>query len=134
MPQNIRFIKRRGGRKEKLFSNKTDKITQHCTHFLAAITPEIRDEIFSLSKNSGNQIENKRLFSCKWTLHRVNNHEAKELFEFLNPFLKLPDRKTLAQKEAYLEAMEKTESMIADLEKNICAVVTDSAGAYAAAR
>ncbi|CAB5361935.1 unnamed protein product [Rhizophagus irregularis] len=33
--------------------------------------------------------------SCDWALHWVNNPEAKELFEFLNPFLKLPDRHTL---------------------------------------
>ena len=29
-------------------------------------------------------------------MHWVNNPEARELFEFLNPFLKLPDCKTLS--------------------------------------
>lgn len=29
--------------------------------------------------------------SCGWALSWVNKPEAKELFEFLNPFLKLPD-------------------------------------------
>ncbi|CAB4398843.1 unnamed protein product [Rhizophagus irregularis] len=138
--------------------------------------------------------------SCEWALHWVNNSEAKELFEFLSPFLKLSDRKTLgktilndaiseaddameialredpvgitltfdgwmnvkskqllgvvlmtsegrpfvwkaadisSERETHLEVMEKTEAMIADLEKksiNVCAVVTDSAGAYAASR
>ena len=30
--------------------------------------------------------------SCGWALHWVNTPEAKELFEFLNPYLKLLDR------------------------------------------
>ena len=133
-------------------------------------------------------------------MHWVNNPEARELFEFLNPFLKLPDRKTLggdiltdavsdgndameialkedrvgitltfdgwtnvkteqllgvvimtsegrpyvwkaadisSERETHVEVMEKTKAMITELEGkniNVCAVVTDSAGAYAAAR
>jgi len=133
-------------------------------------------------------------------LHWVNNPEARELFEFLNPFLKLPDHKTLSgeiltnavsegdntmemalkedpvgitltfdgwtnvkseqllgvvimtsegrpyvwkatdissERETHVEVMEKTEAMITELEGkgiNVCAVVTDSAGAYAASR
>ncbi|PKY36525.1 hypothetical protein RhiirB3_459340, partial [Rhizophagus irregularis] len=31
--------------------------------------------------------------ACGWALQWVNKPEAKELFEFLNPFLKLPDRR-----------------------------------------
>ncbi|CAG8540163.1 9564_t:CDS:2, partial [Scutellospora calospora] len=31
--------------------------------------------------------------SCGWALHWVNKPEAAELFEFLNPLLKLPDRR-----------------------------------------
>jgi len=138
--------------------------------------------------------------SCGWALSWVNNPEAKELFDFLNPFLKLPDRRTLggrilkqtmaetdkameialkddpvgvtlcfdgwtnvrkeqllgtvlitsdgkpyvwkavdigAERETYVEVIAKTEAMLSELEaKNItvCAVVTDSASAYAAAR
>jgi hypothetical protein len=138
--------------------------------------------------------------ACGWALHWGNKPEAKELFEFLNPFLKLPDRQTLggeilkdavsekeeameialkedpvgvtltfdgwtnvkneqllgvvimtsegrpfvwkaddisSERETHVEVMEKTEAMIADLKLksiNVCAVVTDSAGAYAAAR
>ncbi|CAB4446996.1 unnamed protein product [Rhizophagus irregularis] len=185
------------------FPNKTDRIVQHlkkCTHFLAATTPEKRDEIFLLLKNNDKELENKRPFSCGWALHWVNNPKAKELFEFLSPFLKLPNRKTLGEtilndtiseaddameialredpvgitltfdgwtnvkseqllgvilmtsegrpfvwkvadisskRETHLEVMKKTEAMIADLEKksiNVCAVVTDSADAYAASR
>ena len=133
-------------------------------------------------------------------MHWVNNPEARELFEFLNPFLKLPDRKTLSreiltnavsegdntmeialkedpvgitltfdgwtnvkseqllgivimtsegrpyvwkatdissERETHVEVMKKTEAMITELEGkgiNVCAVVTDSAGAYAASR
>ena len=133
-------------------------------------------------------------------MHWVNNPEARELFEFLNPFLKLPDCKTLSgeiltnavsegdntmeialkedpvgiiltfdgwtnikskqllgvvimtsegrpyvwkatdissERETYVEVIEKTEAMITKLEGkgiNVCAVVTDSAGAYAASR
>ena len=42
-----------------------------------------------------------------------------------------------SERETHVEVMEKTEAMIADLKLkniNVCAVVTDSAGAYAAAR
>ena len=38
------------------------------------------------------------IVSCGWALHWVNKPEAKELFEFLNPYLKLPDRKLLGGK------------------------------------
>jgi Protein of unknown function (DUF 659) len=138
--------------------------------------------------------------SCGWALHWINKPEARELFEFLNPFLKLPDRQTLggeilkdavsekeeemkialkedpigvtltfdgwtnvkneqllgiiimtsegrpyvwkaddisSERETHVEVIEKTEAMIAELKLkdiNVCAVVTDSAGAYAAAR
>ena len=33
--------------------------------------------------------------SCGWALSWVNKPEAKDLFNFLNPFLKLPDRRVL---------------------------------------
>ncbi|CAG8506813.1 8729_t:CDS:2, partial [Scutellospora calospora] len=36
--------------------------------------------------------------SCGWALHWVNKPEATELFEFLNPFLKLPDRHLLGER------------------------------------
>ncbi|CAG8678708.1 8393_t:CDS:2, partial [Acaulospora morrowiae] len=36
--------------------------------------------------------------SCEWALSWVNNLEAKELFNFLNPFLKLPDRRTFGDR------------------------------------
>jgi hypothetical protein len=138
--------------------------------------------------------------SCGWALQWVNKPEARELFEFLNPFLKLPDRRNLGgkilndavaegnnameialkedpigvtltfdgwtnvkneqllgvvimtsegrpyiwkavdislERETHIEVMEKTENMISELKSkqiNVCAVVTDSASAYAAAR
>jgi hypothetical protein len=138
--------------------------------------------------------------SCGWALSWVNKPEAKELFDFLNPFLKLPDRHMLggkilknavenadkmmdialkedpvgvtltfdgwtnvrkeqllgtvlitsegrpyiwkavdisSERENHEKVMEKTKSMVDELknkEVTICAVVTDSAGAYAAAR
>ena len=138
--------------------------------------------------------------SCGWALHWVNKPEAKELFEFLNPYLKLPDRRVLGgqiletavsetdkamqealredsvgvtltfdgwtnvkneqllgvmiitsegkpyvwkatdismERESHVEVMEKTKTMIRDLkdmEVNVSAVVTDSAGPYAASR
>ncbi|PKK60735.1 hypothetical protein RhiirC2_818033 [Rhizophagus irregularis] len=97
----------------------------------------------------------------------VNNPEAKELFDFLNPFLKLPDRRVLggdilkqvvddadkametalkedqiavdisSERENYTAVMDKIEIMLTDLKKKditVCAIVTDSAPAYAAAR
>ena len=138
--------------------------------------------------------------SCGWALSWVNKPEAKELFEFLNPFLKLPDRCVLggdilnkvvtelddvmetalkedpvgvtitfdgwtnvnneqllgtvlltsegkpyvwkavdisSERENYIGVMNKTETMLEDLKKKgitVCAIVTDSASAYAAAR
>jgi hypothetical protein len=138
--------------------------------------------------------------SCGWALSWVNKPEAKQLFDFLNPFLKLPDRRLLGEKilkkavenadeimdnalkedpvgvtltfdgwtnvkneqllgsvlitsegrpyvwkavdisserENHIKVMEKIESMLDDLKKKeivVCAIVTDSAGAYAAAR
>lgn len=138
--------------------------------------------------------------SCGWALSWVNNPEAKELFNFLNPLLKLPDRRLLggdilneavkntdeamdnalkedqagvtltfdgwtnvrneqllgtvlissegrpyvwkavdisSERENYTKVIEKTESMLSELENKgiiVCAVVTDSASAYAAAR
>ena len=140
------------------------------------------------------------MVSCGWALHWVNKPEAKELFEFLNPYLKLPDRRVLGgqiletavsetdkamqealredsvgvtltfdgwtnvkneqllgvmiitsegkpyvwkatdismERESHVEVMEKTKTMIRDLkdmEVNVSAVVTDSAGPYAASR
>ena len=139
-------------------------------------------------------------FSCGWALSWVNNPEAKELFNFLNPLLKLPDHRLLggdilkeavknvdeimdntlkedqvgvtltfdgwtnvkneqllgtvlitsegrpfvwravdisSERENYTNVMEKTELMLnglKDKEIIVCAVVTDSASAYAAAR
>jgi len=138
--------------------------------------------------------------SCGWALSWVNNPEVRELFNFLNPLIKLPDRRTLGGKiltkavekaddamntvlkedpigitltfdgwtnvkneqllgavlissegkpyvwkavdisieqENHINVMEKVESMLDELKKKeiiVCAVVTDSAGAYAAAR
>lgn len=54
--------------KKIFFPNKTDRIIQHlkkCTHFFAETSPEIRDEILSLSKNnSENHSKDKR---CKFS-------------------------------------------------------------------
>jgi hypothetical protein len=138
--------------------------------------------------------------SCGWALSWVNKPEAKELFEFLNPFLKLPDRRVLggdilskvvtelddametalkedpvgvtltfdgwtnvnneqllgtvlltsegkpyvwkavdisSERENYIGVMNKTETMLGDLKNKgitVCAIVTDSASSYAAAR
>ncbi|CAB4422701.1 unnamed protein product [Rhizophagus irregularis] len=110
--------------------------------------------------------------SCGWALSWVNKPEAKELFDFLNPFLKLPDRRVLggdilkqvvadsdkametaikedpvayvwkavdisSERENYTAVIEKTEAMLTELrnkEITVCAIVTDSASAYVAAR
>ncbi len=138
--------------------------------------------------------------SCGWALSWVNKPEAKDLFNFLNPFLKLPDRRVLggdilkevvaeadnameialkedpvgvtltfdgwtnvnneqllgtvlltsegrpyvwkavdvsSERENYTEVIKKIETMLEDLKKKeitVCAIVTDSASAYSAAR
>jgi hypothetical protein len=46
--------------------------------------------------------------SCGWTLSWVNSPEAKELFNFLNPHLKLPDRRELGG-NILTKAVEKTD-------------------------
>ncbi|PKY32728.1 hypothetical protein RhiirB3_394249, partial [Rhizophagus irregularis] len=120
--------------------------------------------------------------SCGWALSWVNNPEAKELFDFLNPFIKLPDRRVLggdilkqvvseadkvmettlkedpvgtvlissegrpyvwkavdisAERENFTAVINKTEAMLTEFKKKgitVCAIVTDSASVYAAAR
>ncbi|RHZ86342.1 hypothetical protein Glove_52g143 [Diversispora epigaea] len=138
--------------------------------------------------------------SCGWALSWINKPEAKELFNFLNPLLKLPDRHLLggkilkkavensdesmenalkedpvditltfdgwtnvkneqllgtvlitsegrpfvwkavdisSERENHINVMEKIQSMVKELNNkkiNICAIVTDSAPAYAASR
>ncbi|PKY26436.1 hypothetical protein RhiirB3_389551 [Rhizophagus irregularis] len=105
--------------------------------------------------------------SYGWALSWINNPKAKELFEFLNPFLKLPDCCVLSgdildkvvvklddamdialkedpvamnissECENYIGVINKTEKMLEDLKKKeitVCAIVIDSASAYAAAR
>ncbi|RIB14742.1 hypothetical protein C2G38_2194195 [Gigaspora rosea] len=112
--------------------------------------------------------------SCGIAFHWVNNPETKELFQFLNPHLKLPECRILGGRvlkaavskkdkimneelcqdeigitltfdswsnikaeEIHIEVMKKTEEMIHELQSmkiKVSAVVTDSAGPYAAAR
>jgi hypothetical protein len=137
--------------------------------------------------------------SCGWALSWVNKPEAKELFDFLNPFLKLLDRHVLggdilkqvvekadeameialkedpigatltfdrwtnvkneqllgtvllasegkpyvwkavditSERKNYVAVINKTETMLTELKNKgiiVCAIVTDSAPAYAAA-
>lgn len=138
--------------------------------------------------------------SCGWAFNWINKPEAHELFDFLNPLINLPDRRTLGgpildtavsiydnemyealrednigttltfdgwtnvnneqlmgvmiitsggkpytwkavdvsvERESYINVMEKTKGMIDELKNlniKINAIVTDSAGPYAAAR
>ncbi|RHZ82237.1 hypothetical protein Glove_110g32 [Diversispora epigaea] len=138
--------------------------------------------------------------SCGWAFNWINKPETEELFTFLNPFLKLPDRRLLggrilneavndsnswmiknlqedqigvtvtfdgwtnvrnehimgiviitseghpyvwkaidisSEHETHIEVMEKTNTILEELNNNsikVCALVTDSAGAYAASR
>ena len=54
--------------KKIFFPNKTDRILLHlkkCTHFIEKTTPDIRDQIFALSKDN-NEKQDKR--SCKLIL------------------------------------------------------------------
>ncbi|RHZ87211.1 hypothetical protein Glove_39g7 [Diversispora epigaea] len=106
--------------KKTSFPNKKDRLIIHfkkCINFFNETTPEKREEIFNLlQKNNTNstnlQIES---FSCETTStvsqgskmivrsssyrtidnYIVNKPEAEELFQFLNPHLKLPDRHLL---------------------------------------
>lgn len=60
--------------KKACFPNKTDRILQHlkkCKYFLEEAMPEIKDEIFALSKGNEGQVENqaesqKMKRSCKF--------------------------------------------------------------------
>ncbi|GET54624.1 ribonuclease H-like domain-containing protein [Rhizophagus irregularis DAOM 181602=DAOM 197198] len=125
----------------------------------------------SLASSSSSKVVK---LSCGWALSWVNNPEAKELFDFLNPFIKLPDRRVLggdilkqvvseadkvmettlkedpvgrpyvwkavdisAERENFTAVINKTEAMLTEFKKKgitVCAIVTDSASVYAAAR
>jgi len=59
--------------KKTFFPNKTDRIVLHlkkCTHFFTATTPDIREEIFSLSRSNEKQSEGKR--PCKFLLYCIS--------------------------------------------------------------
>ncbi|CAG8700282.1 24457_t:CDS:1, partial [Racocetra persica] len=49
--------------------------------------------------------------SCKWAFHWVNKLEAKKLFEFLNPHLKLPECWTLSGKVLDAAVAEENEAI-----------------------
>ncbi|RIA93577.1 hypothetical protein C1645_819202 [Glomus cerebriforme] len=68
--------------------------------------------------------------SYGWALFWTNKPEAKELFEFLNSFLKLPDRHVLGK--TILLASEENPYIWKAVD--ISSELTDSASAYAAAR
>ncbi|RHZ53183.1 hypothetical protein Glove_449g11 [Diversispora epigaea] len=100
------------------FLNKKNRLIiyfKKCIHFFNETTPEKREEIFNLlqknninSTNSTNLQIGKRkgskiiVRSSSYgtidnyiVLHWVNKSEAVELFQFLNPHLKLSDRRLL---------------------------------------
>ena len=56
--------------------------------------------------------------SCGSALQWVNKPEARELFEFLNPFLKLPDRRNLGGKILENAVAEEDKSMEIALKKD----------------
>ncbi|CAB5200211.1 unnamed protein product [Rhizophagus irregularis] len=206
------------------FPNKKDRIVQHfkkystssqvslassSSHKVAVINrsscygPMDNYIVRSLSKEDlkkFNMLLLRLTVSCGWALSWVNNPEAKELFDFLNPFLKLPDRRVLggdilkqvvadadkametalkenpvgvtltfdgwtnvkneqlletvilssegkpyvwkavditSERENNAAVINKTEAMLTELknkEITVCAIVTDSASAYATAR
>ena len=60
--------------------------------------------------------------SYKWILHQVNNLKAKELFEFLNPFLKLLDYKTFSKEILQNAIFEKDNAMKIVLKKDLIGV------------
>ncbi|CAG8785622.1 10068_t:CDS:1, partial [Racocetra persica] len=49
--------------------------------------------------------------SCRWAFYWVNKLEAKELFEFLNPHLKLPEHWTLSRKVLDAAVAEENKAM-----------------------
>ena len=56
--------------------------------------------------------------SCGWALSWVNNPEVRELFNFLNPLIKLPDRRTLGGK-ILTKAMEKVDDAMNTVLKKV---------------
>ncbi|CAB4374853.1 unnamed protein product [Rhizophagus irregularis] len=100
------------GRRKRTFPNKKDRIIQHfkkCDNFFAKTNEEKREKIFAILQPNNNDvlsiIPQKRSYSissqtsqvslASSSSHKVNKPEAKKLFDFLNPFLKLPDRHVL---------------------------------------
>jgi len=56
--------------------------------------------------------------SCRFSLSWVNNKEVIELFRFLSPQIKLPDRKTLSDKILSEAVMELNNTMIEKLKSD----------------
>src|SRR6185369_5613159 len=56
--------------------------------------------------------------SCGWALQWVNNPEAIELFEFLNPLLKLPDRRVLGGRILNEATHDSEKAMLAMLKED----------------
>ncbi|RIA84684.1 hypothetical protein C1645_831906 [Glomus cerebriforme] len=80
--------------------------------------------------------------SCGWALSWVNNPEDRDV-EKVDDIMEIALKEDPVavdisiEHENYINVMEKIESMLTELEQkeiNVCAIVTDSAGAYAAAR
>ena len=56
--------------------------------------------------------------SCGLPLHWVNNPEAEELFNFLNPFLKLPDQRVLGDQILKEAVNESDKAMLKALQED----------------
>ncbi|CAJ0833316.1 273_t:CDS:2 [Entrophospora sp. SA101] len=111
----------------KTIVDKTERIIQHfndCQNFHVVYSQEEKLKILALGSNStssqssnygpldnfvarplskaDNEVFHKLILkatiSCGFPLSWVNNQETTELFKFLNPHIKLPDRKTLSTK------------------------------------
>ncbi|CAG8697921.1 19782_t:CDS:2, partial [Cetraspora pellucida] len=131
---------------EVFVSNKTDRIIAHlkkCTYFTRQTTPEEREKVFNLSNNeqsslydtmstssqsstqksivqstSFGPLDNYSVHSLLQQDYKKFKLEASELFDFLNPLIKLPDHWTLSGPTLEMAVSEYNREMFEALQKD----------------
>ncbi|RHZ81425.1 hypothetical protein Glove_120g161 [Diversispora epigaea] len=74
--------------------------------------------LFNIDKKKFNLLILRVTISCGFALSWINNPEVIELFKFLNPLIKLPNRKTLSDKILHEAVTDLNNTMIEKLESD----------------
>ncbi|CAG8824479.1 20503_t:CDS:2, partial [Cetraspora pellucida] len=118
---------------EVFVPNKMDRIIAHlkkCTHFTGQTTPEKREKVFNLSNNeqsssydtmsTSSQSSTQKGIVRSTSFSPLDNYspEASELFDFLNPLIKLSDHQTLSGPTLEVAVSEYNRGMLKALQKD----------------